>query len=267
MLTELLGKFVLILDSLGPWLGGAVAGLLLPMLANRRKLITYTVSHDRIGITANDNILGSVSVKVGEGYTASNLYLSKVAITNRSFKDIADITLTVYVDPSICHLLTETKSIRNSVTPVYYSDEYEKEIRIQEGDDDEAKNNSSDLWKMRRVYFLPTFNRGASLDITYLVDVAHGENPGIYVDVNALGVRIKYKEDPFVATHIWGVHVRHAALTGIIFCLFVFLLALLIFESFTWPHLLAAIIVGIFCAVPGAIILRVYNYLRSLIAG
>ena len=52
MSTELLGYLKSLLDSLGPWLGGAVAGLLLAIFANRRKLVTYTVTHDRIGITA-----------------------------------------------------------------------------------------------------------------------------------------------------------------------------------------------------------------------
>jgi len=55
MSTELLGYLKSLLDSLGPWLGGAVAGLLLAIFANRRKLVTYTVTHDRIGITAEDN--------------------------------------------------------------------------------------------------------------------------------------------------------------------------------------------------------------------
>ena len=208
-----------------------------------------------------------MSVTVGEKYNAPNLYLSKVTITNRSLKDIESIIFTVYVNSKICHLLTETAILKGSVAPVLYSLEYKGKIDIHDNDDEDQRQSKNDYWKTRREYQLPTLNRGASLEITYLVDVANGENPWIYVDTNALGVKIKHKQDPFVATHIWGIHIRHAAYAGILFSLLFAFPVLISLGSIFWPHVMLALLIGIFCAAPGAWILKAYNYLRSLIAG
>ena len=167
-----------LLETLAPWLGGAVAGILSFLLLNRRITLTYAVNHDRIGITANDNILGNVSVLVGESYNASNLYLSKVYITNRSLKDIEDLPVTAYVNSSICNLLTERASILDSITPIRYSEQFEKEIAVDDQTEQSVKDQRLALWKARREYDLPTLNRGSVLELTYLVDVAHGSNPG-----------------------------------------------------------------------------------------
>ena len=49
--------------------------LLVVMLLNRRSVVTYNVTHDRIGISTHDNIHGEDSVTVG-GNRMQNLYMS-----------------------------------------------------------------------------------------------------------------------------------------------------------------------------------------------
>lgn len=264
---DLIERAQSVISGLGPWFGGVATGIVLALVANRRKTVTYAVSHDRIGITTEDNVLGSVAVTVGGTYNASNLYLSKVIVNNRSLKDIENLNLTIFVNSTNCNLLTETAFIKGSIAPVEYSDEYKNKIQSQPSDDEDKAIERSAQWRGRREYKLPAFNRGATMEITYLVDVAHGADPGIFLDSNTLGVKVKYKIEPFVATHVWGVHIRHAAYAGVVFWLVVILPILLLYEPIGWPHVIVAGFAGIFCAIPGALTLKLYNYLRTLVTG
>ena len=51
-------EFYPLLVSVVPWVGGAIGGFLLFVLKNRRPLLTYNVTHQRIGMTADDNVHG-----------------------------------------------------------------------------------------------------------------------------------------------------------------------------------------------------------------
>ncbi len=267
MFYELIEPIQSAISGLGPWFGGVAVGIILALVTNRRKIVTYTVSHDRIGITTEDNVLGSVAVTVEGTYNASNLYLSKVIVNNRSLKDIENLNLTIFVNSENCNLLTETAFIHGSVSPVEYSDEYKDKVESRPTDDEAEASERSAEWRARREYKLPAFNRGATMELTYLVDVAHGADPGIFLDSNALGVRIKYKQEPFVATHVWGIPVRHAAYAGVLFWLVIILPILLLYTPIGGVHILVAGVSGIFFAIPGALTLKAYNYFRTIVSG
>lgn len=54
----------LLLAGLSP-VGGGLIGNLIAVLRNRVKTLEYTVSHDRVGVSADDPVFGSVD---GRGF-------------------------------------------------------------------------------------------------------------------------------------------------------------------------------------------------------
>lgn len=72
-----------LLLSVATFVGGGLVGGLLQYLRGRIKVIEYTVAHDRIGVTANDQIMGEVQV-TWQGHPVTNLFSSTVTVENRT---------------------------------------------------------------------------------------------------------------------------------------------------------------------------------------
>ena len=87
-----------------------VVTLLVVVVRNRRSLLTYHVTHDRIGISTLDNIHGEVSVTVG-GNRMQNLYMSNVWLVNRSMRDVEDLELKVLSGTNEMRLMSEQTHI------------------------------------------------------------------------------------------------------------------------------------------------------------
>lgn len=68
-------------------LGGIIITLITRSLLNKRGLFTYRVLHDRVALSAEDAIYGSVKVTWNDK-PVRNLYLSTVELTNESTKDL-----------------------------------------------------------------------------------------------------------------------------------------------------------------------------------
>ena len=106
-----------------------VVTLLVVVVRNRRSLLTYHVTHDRIGISTLDNIHGEVSVTVG-GNRMQNLYMSNVWLVNRSMRDVEDLELKVLSGTNEMRLMSEQTHIEGTVEFLKHTAEYE-EIKSQ----------------------------------------------------------------------------------------------------------------------------------------
>lgn len=169
-----------IIKAVFPWVGGLISGIAIVIFNNRRPLLSYGVTHERIGMTAEDQVHGKVEVTY-RGTVVSNLYLSTITLANRSIKDLIDLELKAWTRDG-CFLLSETSLIEGTIEPVHYTDDYtlrlqeqaafEKEANESEPVTDETKKKLDENGKFQlsqRWYKVPALNRGQSLTLTYLV--------------------------------------------------------------------------------------------------
>ena len=67
-------------------IGGVITAWLTQRVLNKRGTFTYFVNHQRLGMSAEDPIFGSVAVS-WNGKTVSNLYLSTIELKNEGMND------------------------------------------------------------------------------------------------------------------------------------------------------------------------------------
>ena len=106
-------SFYAVLANLGPWLGGAIGGVLILVLTNRRSLLTYNVTHQRIGMSADDAVHGKVEVFF-RGNLVDRLYLSVMQIRNRGIRDLENLNLKTYRGHDAMAMLTEEARLDGS---------------------------------------------------------------------------------------------------------------------------------------------------------
>ena len=164
-----------------------VVTLLVVLVRNRRALLTYHVTHDRIGISTFDNIYGEVSVTVG-GNQMQNLYMSNVRLVNRSMRDVENLEVKVWAETDHMQLMTEKTHIEGTVESLKHTAEYE-EIKNQLqnavagiekakalGDDatayriDQAQATNRQIWFTQRWYEVPVLARGQTIRFTYMIE-------------------------------------------------------------------------------------------------
>lgn len=257
--------------------------LLLVLARNRRSLLTYHVTHDRIGISTLDNIHGEVLVTVG-GNQMQNLYMSNIWFVNRSTRDIEDLEVKVLVVSNDMQLMTEQAYIEGTVEVLKYTVEFE-EIKnqleftmagVREAkavDDfktatqlDEAQIENWRIWLGQRWYKVPVFARGQTIRFTYMMNVMSNVNPALIVSCQKAGVRVKYKQPYQPIWHLWGIPLAEAGLSGIGVGILVWLI-IIKSVSALWLATLLCLIIGLLSNIPGAAIVKLYRWVRSRLIG
>ena len=112
-----------LIGKIGPWLGGFIGGYLLTLLKNRRALLTYNVAHQRIAMSADDEIHGKVVVTY-RGNVVHNLFLSTVTVRNSSIRDLENLDLKACRAHDSMLLLTEQTAIDGTLEYVPLTQEY-----------------------------------------------------------------------------------------------------------------------------------------------
>lgn len=257
--------------------------LFVVLVRNRRSLLTYHVTHDRIGISTLDNIHGEVLVTVG-GSQMQNLYISNIWIVNRSTRDIEDLEVKVLVVSNDMQLMTEQAYIEGTVEVLKYTVEFE-EIKNQleftmagvreakaVGDFktatqlDEAQIENWQIWLGQRWYKVPVFARGQTIRFTYMMNVMSNVNPALIVSCQKAGVRVKYKQPYQPIWHLWGIPLAEAGLSGIGVGILVWLI-IIKSVSALWLATLLCLIMGLLSNIPGAAIVKLYRWVRSRLIG
>lgn len=257
--------------------------LLSVVVLNRRSLLTYHVTHDRIGISTLDNIHGEVSVTVG-GSPMQNLYMSNVWLVNRSMRDIEDLEVRVWTGSNDMQLMSEQTHVEGTVEYLKYSDEFE-EIKGQiiaalaraeearaAGDPalaTQIEQGQTNNWRTifgQRGYTVPVLARGQTIRLTYMMNVITNEGPAIFISCQKAGVRVKYKKPYQPIWHLWDVPLGEAAIGGIVIGTLVWIVVI---SSITtlWLAALLCLVVGLLGNVPGAGIVKVYRWTRNRLIG
>lgn len=249
------------------------------VLKNRRPLVSYSVSHERIGVTAEDDTHGRVEVTY-RGSVVTNLYLSVMEIKNHSMKDIENLYIKTYRGSDKISMLSEEAHIEGTLESVNLTQEYQDrqtldqkwEEEIHKSGKAEEPENVKRQERVRtfhfgqRHYLIPLLNRGQIAKITYLIAAEPDTMPVIYMTCQTKGVRVKQKPHPQALSHILGVPITEAALVGT--CLGAIAVGVIIWQISTyWIGAGLCFILGSLASVPGALSIKAYDWLRGKMTG
>ncbi len=101
------------------------------LILGRRGLITYSASHNRIGISTDDPIFGTVRVLWNENPVA-NLYLSTVELRNESLRDYDNVAVRVFTTNT--RLLTERTEVVGTTRILRWTEDFARTLSVQPGD-------------------------------------------------------------------------------------------------------------------------------------
>ena len=260
-----------------------VVTLFVLVVRNRRALLTYHATHDRIGISTLDNIHGEVSVTVG-GNPVQNLYMTNVWLVNRSMRDVEDLEMKVLCDNADMRLMSEQTHIEGTTEFVKHTSEYE-EIKGQlidagsateqaraAGDHatalqiDQAQAVNWQTWFTQRWYAVPVLARGQTIRFTYMTNVVSHTPPEVFVSCQKAGVRVKRKQPYQPVWHLWGVPLAEAGVAGMVIGTLVWL-AVVSSIATLWLAALLCLVVGLLGNVPGAAVVKCYRWFRGRLIG
>ena len=260
-----------------------VITLFVVVVRNRRALLTYHATHDRIGISTLDKIHGEVTVTVG-GSQVQNLYMTNVWLVNRSMQDVEELEVKVLCDNGDMRLMSEQTHVEGTAEFLKHTPEYE-EIKDQlitaasaieqaraTGDHataaqiDEAQATNWQTWLTQRWYSVPVLARGQTVKFTYMTNVVSDTPPVIFLSCQKAGVRVKYKQPYQPIWHLWGVPLVEAGFAGIVIGTLVWL-AVISSISTLWLAALLCLVVGLLGNVPGAAVVKCYKWLRDRLIG
>ena len=261
-----------------------VVTLLVIVVKNRRKLVTYHDTHDRIGISAHDEIHGKVSVTVGSGAEKQNLYMSNIWLVNRSMSDIENLAVKVYVGNDDMELLSEQTHIEGTVDRLEYAADFtdiknqiiraaaKEEKAVNRGDYEtgllinKAHEGNLRIWSTQRWYDIPVLARGQTINFTYMTNIKSNLEPKLFISCQKAGVRVKYKLPYQPVWHLWGVPLVEAGLSGVVIGTLVWFIIINSFKNL-WLAALLSFITGLFCNMLGAVMIKVYRWIRDRLIG
>ena len=253
------------------------------IVRNRRVLLTYHVTHDRIGMSALDKIHGNVAVTVG-GNPVQNLFMSNIWLVNRSMCDVENLEVKIFCRVDDMQLMSEQTHIEGTVDVLKHTTEFEEitchlsdtitEVKHAEDTGDYAKvqalhqiiDSQWPTWATGRWYAVPVLTRGQTIRFTYMTNVSSKANPEIFISCQKAGVRLKYKEPYQLVWHLWGVSLSDAAFAGIIIAAAVAILVIYSISTL-WLAALICLIVGLICNVFGAGVVKLYRWIWNQVIG
>lgn len=239
-----------------------VAGFALNSLAfrlrARRGVLSYTTSHVKIGESTRDPLFGDVLV-TWNGSQVQDLYLSTVELKNQSLNDYTDVVINTVAQGTL--LLTESTQVNDTPQFLNHTEIFRNMIAVPEGQ--EPTQNQLDIHGGQREHLIPFFGRGSVIKFKYLNTARNQATPELYLSSNSLGIRIVARKP---SQMIFGVEQKNAVIVGILIGLFMLVPASLYFLSSM--HLAyAAFALGCLVIFPGIGVIKIYRWLRAILAG
>ena len=225
-------------------------------LVNKRGLFTYFVQHNRIGVSADDAVFGSVRVTWNDN-PVSLLYSSTVELKNESLKDYKNVILKVFSNDT--QLLTEQPEFVGTTRHLQWTKEFADKLTVEPGS--QPTQEQWTLYGGQREYLLPTMNRGQVVRVTYLNAVTTGNQPSLWVEIVHKGVKVKIR---MPQTEFMGISQPAAALAGCILGLFVFGTVIRFIDT-TWIAAVVCMTYGLVALIPGAICIKSWRWAREVV--
>lgn len=239
-------------------LGGIFTAWLTQRVLNRRGSFSYSVTHNRVGITTEDPVFGSVAV-TWNGSTIPNLYLSTIEMKNESLNDYENVIVRTYTSDT--KLMTEQTQLLDSPNILEWSEKYRKQLHVEDGNTPTA--NQWSIYNGQREYVIPIFNRGQAIKITYLNSAHSSSMPSIWLSIALKGVRLKFRGPQ---NQILGVPQGQAAFVGVLIGIVV-LVVLAQVSSEPWSVVTSAMVYGFIAQIPGAYTIKFVRRIREAVGG
>ncbi len=239
-------------------LGGVILTLLTQYILNKRGLFTYSVRHERVSVSADDAVFGSVRV-TWNGNPVGNLYLSTVELINYSMKDYENVVVRAYTSDTI--LLTERTDVVGTTQIAKWTDEFSRQLAVVPGQ--QPTDAQLELHGVRREYLLPIVNRGQMVRLQFLNAAKTQAGPTIWLEALHKGVKVKFRP---ARNEILGVPQPTAVWVGMTLGLF-FLGFVIKFVHILWLATFFAFIYGLFAQIPGILLVKAWRWLRESFGG
>lgn len=239
-------------------LGGILTAWLTQRVLNRRGVFSYSVTHNRVGITTEDPVFGSVAVTLN-GNTIPNLFLSTIEMKNESLNDYENVIIRAYTSDT--KLMTEQTQLLESPSNLDWSEKYKKQLHVDPGN--KPTDNQWSIYNGQREYAIPIFNRGQTIKVTFLNSANSSAMPTIWLSIGIKGVRLKFRGPQ---NQILGVPQGQAAFVGVLTGLVV-LVALAFLASEPWVIATTAMMYGFVAQIPGAYAIKLMRRVREAIGG
>ena len=239
--------------------GGGILGGLLTHLRRRLRTLEYTVTHDRVALSADDAVFGAVRVS-WQGHEVTNLYSSTVIIQNPTQNDYQNMKFKTYTGDTI--LLTQFTQVPGTSYILGFSPEFEALIRVPAGQ--APTEFQLNTYQHNREYVIPVLNRGQTAVVRFLTTVPGGQSgPAVWVDMLHPGLRIQFRPN---IPHVHGVPVKTAVLVGLAASLVVLILCG-IYVSNVWLAATVTLVVGIIAQLVGAYLYRLVRFVWRVTVG
>jgi hypothetical protein len=240
---------------------GAAIAAVAAKLNGRRASLRYSTRADRVALSAEDPIFGSVRVTL-ENAPVRNLHTVLVEVENTSSRDFEDVDLKVYTDGGT-HLLNERTSVVGTPYIVEWSDEFKRALAVAPGSAAPATNQLDIYWHSRE-YRLGVFNRGQLLQFSYLCTRPQDDMPPTaFVGTRLKGARLRRQEQ---SSLVYGVPLQAALYRGLgIACTTVALCGVLLRNA--WAASAVSMAVGLSAQLCGVLLYKAERWLRNLIVG
>lgn len=240
-------------------LSGWFAAKIIKRQTDKVSKIPYTVSHDRIGITAADRTFGDVTVH-WQNNQMDNLFISKLQLVNESSKDLKDINIKIYTGEGTL-LLTHQTELLGTTQIIPLEEKFESFLRVEEG---QAPSQSQfNRYNHNREFTIKVFNRGKIAVFTFLTTAIDLSNPAPSVWCEILHEGVEAKFHPNIP-YIHGVPQKHALTFGILICALASIATLKLgLQEFSLTFF--SIVLGLFAQFVGASIYKLLKSLKNLI--
>jgi len=237
---------------------GVLLTIVTQRLLNRRSMFSYTVTHNRVGLSVEDAVYGSVKVTWNDN-PVNRLYLSTVVVTNQSMKDHKSVVMRVFSNDTV--LLAGTAFISDGIEPIDFSEEYKSKIAVRDGDAPTAEQY--DLYSRQRDYMVPVINRGQILRFELLNTPCTEAEPTVWLNILHKGIACKHHVHQ---QQVMGVPQLSAAWTGMLLSMLGVGIVLLLVKSAPLAALIS-LAVGWFSILPGAYAVKFYRKMRDHLVG
>jgi len=238
-------------------IGGGLIGNLIAVLRSRVKSMEYTVHHDRVGFSADDQVFGAIRV-TWQNHDVTNLFSSRVTLENQTGKDFTNIKIKVYTSETL--LLGERTEIPGTTYILKWTPDFQQQLHVAPGNAPSAQQFNT--YNHSREYVVPVLNRGQRVVMTYLTTVpAAGQGPAVWLDMLHEGVKVQHRQ---VVPRVHGVPIRLAISIGLVVCVAVLAIASIAFTE-PWAAAAVCMFFGLFAQSIGAFVYRGLRLLKALV--
>jgi hypothetical protein len=237
--------------------GGALFWNFVALYRGRVRVLEYTVTHERVGVSAEDAIFGNVAV-TWQGQPVINLFVSTVMLENNTSSDYTALKFKVYTGSTF--LLTERREIAGSTYLPVHTDEYMASVMVAA--ESVPTPLQQQIYWHSREYSVPVLNRGQRVVLTYLTTIPNAtDSPAVWVDMLHSGVTLRFRPS---LPQIHGVPIRMALPIGLVACLAV-VVSVSLSAARTWVVAVICMVVGLIAQSIGAALYRIGKFIRQVI--